>query len=281
MGFDALIDPAELAAGIRSEACLAVDCRFEMSSPAKGRQLYLNGHIPAARYAHLDDDLSSPVTERSGRHPLPSEAAFAAFLSRIGWKKSHLLVAYDERNNAVAARLWWLMRYFGHGAALLDGGLEAWQHAGLPMEVGLTHVEPTELPSLVVNPDMVISADRLLASVPRLKPVDARTPERFRGEIEPLDTRAGRIPGALNRPVALNLEPSGRFKSAGVLREEFRTLLGEIDPAAIVSYCGSGVTACHNLFALERAGINGARLYAGSWSEWLRDPLRPVATGPG
>ena len=280
-GSERLIDPEGLAEGLARGAHLAVDCRFEMSNPPVGRQRYLAGHVPGARYAHLDDDLSSPVTPETGRHPLPSPEAFAAFLSRIGWTPGSLLVAYDERNNAVAVRLWWLMRYFGKPAALLDGGLEAWQRAGLPLETGEPAVQPSDPPQLAGDPGMIIGAPQLLNELARLKLIDARTAERYRGEVEPFDPKPGRIPGALNRPLALNLEANGRFKSPAALRSEFRTLLGACEPGSVVNYCGSGVTACHNLFALEHAGLAGARVYPGSWSEWLRDPKRPIATGPG
>jgi thiosulfate/3-mercaptopyruvate sulfurtransferase len=279
MRFDTLIDPADLAEGLRGGACIAVDCRFDLSDPDKGRQDYLSGHIPGARYAHLDDDLSAPGTPSSGRHPLPPPAAIAAFLSRIGWIEDRLLVAYDERNNAIAARLWWLMCYFGKPAALLDGGLEAWQRAGLPLEAGMPKTKPSIPPELEPQAGMTVSADQILAAEGRFTLIDARAAERYRGETEPLDARGGHIPGALNRPMGLNLDESGRFKPAERLREEFRKLVGAADPGTVVNYCGSGVTACHNLFAMERAGYADARVYPGSWSEWLRDADRPVATG--
>jgi thiosulfate/3-mercaptopyruvate sulfurtransferase len=279
MRFESLIDPAGLAEGLRSGACIAVDCRFDLSDPDRGRQDYLSGHIPGARYAHLDDDLSAPGTPSSGRHPLPPPAAFAAFLSRIGWVEDRLLVAFDERNNAIAARLWWLMRYFGKPAALLDGGLEAWQRAGLPLEAGMPKTKPSIPPELEPQAEMTVSADQILAADRHFTLIDARAAERYRGETEPLDARGGHIPGALNRSMGLNLDESGRFKPAERLREEFRKLVGAADPGTVVNYCGSGVTACHNLFAMERAGYAGARVYPGSWSEWLCDADRPVATG--
>lgn len=279
MGSESLVEPEELAAGLESGRCLAVDCRFELSAPQRGHELYLGGHVPGAHYAHLDHDLSAPVTATSGRHPLPSADAFAAFLSRIGWDRDRLLVAYDERSNAIAARLWWLMRYFGQRAALLNGGLEAWQHAGLPLERDEPVAQHSEPPRLEPDPERIVSADRILDAGERLTLIDARAAERYRGEIEPLDARGGHIPGAVNRPMGRNVDASGRFKSAARLRTEFEALVGAADPGDLVNYCGSGVTACHNQFALERAGYPGARVYPGSWSEWLRDPERPIATG--
>lgn len=279
MKSEALVDVTGLAAGLRRGEFLVVDCRHDLSNPESGRQAYFSGHIPGAHHAHLDDDLAAPATPTSGRHPLPPPGAFAAFLSRIGWHPGLLLVACDERSNAMAARLWWLMRYFGKPAALLDGGLDAWRSAGLPLESGLPQVEPTIPPELEPNPGLTVSAGEILSAGPELTLIDARSAERYRGEVEPIDPRAGHIPGALNRPMGQNLDDSGRFKSAARLREEFAALLGNSDPSRVVSYCGSGVTACHNLFALERAGLEGARVYPGSWSEWVRDPGRPVASG--
>ncbi|MEJ8568881.1 sulfurtransferase [Elongatibacter sediminis] len=278
---DLLVDAATLERGLGQGRLLAVDCRFDLSDPNRGRAVYLEGHVPGARYAHLDDDLSSPVTPASGRHPLPDTGRFSAFLGRIGWHPETRLVAYDERNNAMASRLWWLMRYFGLPAALLDGGLEAWQRAGFPLQPGEPDYAPTDPPELSPAGAMTVSAAQVLDAVPRreLTLLDARAPERYTGEVEPLDSRGGHIPGAINRPLGLNLEADGRFKAADRLGEEFRELLGDADPRAVVNYCGSGVTACHNQFAMELAGIEGARVYPGSWSEWTRDPARPVETG--
>ncbi len=282
MKSDPLITPAELNAGLRDGRFVAVDCRFELTDPARGRQAYLAGHIPGARYAHLDDDLSSPVTDTSGRHPLPDGSRFAAFLSRIGWHSGLQLVAYDERSSAFAGRLWWLMRYFGLSALVLDGGLEAWTRAGLPLESETPEPAPSAEPVLEAVSDMAVAVSAVeKAADAGLTLVDARGADRFAGENETLDTRAGHIPGALNRPYLLNLGPDGCFKSADRLREEFAGLLGGADPERVVNYCGSGVSACHNLIALERAGISGTRLYPGSWSEWIRDAGRPAATGQG
>jgi len=273
-----LLSAARLNERIAAGEAIAVDCRFDLADTGKGRRDWLAGHVPGARYAHLDDDLSSPVLAHTGRHPLPDPDGFARFLSSIGWRPGLLLVAYDESSNAIAARLWWLMRYFGQAASLLDGGLAAWRAAGLRLETGEPTVEPAPAPTLSPEEGLVVSTRRLAAELGQLTVVDARSSERFTGASEPLDTRAGHIPGAINRPLGSNLRLNGRFKDPAELRGEFEELL-EGREGAVVHSCGSGVTACHNLFAMELAGLGGSRLYAGSWSEWIRDPARPIATG--
>jgi len=268
---------------IRSGGCVVVDCRFDFAGPALGRERYLAGHIPGAFYANLDNDLSSSVTDQSGRHPLPEPGAFAHFLSRIGWRPDTLLVAYDERNNTVAGRLWWLMRYFGRDAALLNGGLEAWTGAGYSLQGGDVAATASELPRLQGNPEMVTSTAEIVGNLQNkeLTVLDARAAERFSGDTEPLDTKAGHIPGSMNRPMGMNLDASGRFKPAEQLLAEFKTLLGESPPSGIVHSCGSGVTACHNQFAMELAGLDSSKVYPGSWSEWIRDDSRPIEKGHG
>ena len=275
-----LLTPESLACLAAEGKCVIADCRFDLTEPAAGRRRYLEGHIPGAHYADLEADLSSPVTPRSGRHPLPAAHQFGDFLARIGWAPERLLVAYDERNGALAARLWWLMRYHGFDAAVLDGGLAAWKQAGLPVEQGEVGAQPGESPKLGRRSQMAVCIADLEDAGSRAGKflIDARSPDRFTGQAETLDPIAGHIPGARNRPFAANLDPSGRFKSADILRAEFAELLGSEPPAAVVHYCGSGVTACHNQFAMELAGLNGSRIYPGSWSEWIRDPARPVAT---
>ena len=270
-------DQLESLAG--SGNCVIVDCRFDLADPGAGRKAWLKGHIPGARYAHLDEDLSSPIRAHTGRHPLPETRDFAAFLSRIGWSEDRLLVAYDEGPGAFAVRLWWLMRYFGQPAALLDGGLKAWQAAAFPLETGDTGNDQSTAPGLEPDESMTVSSEALGRSLADYTLVDARTSERFSGEEEPLDTKAGHIPGALNRPFGSNLRLDGRFREPAELKKEFESLLGNTAPERVLHSCGSGVTACHNLFAMELAGIGGSRLYPGSWSEWIRDPSRPVATG--
>ena len=273
-----LVSAAELEALLSDRRCIPVDCRFEFSDTAKGRADWLAGHIPGAAYAHLDNDLSSPVTEHTGRHPLPVAGRFASYLSSIGWSRSKLLVAYDEGSNAVASRLWWLMRYFGQPAALLDGGLAAWVATGRPLESGEPEREAAPIVELHPNDHLQMGTPEVERTVLRGKTLllDARAGQRFRGEIEPLDTRAGHIPGSLNRPFGSNLGLNGKFKDRVSLRQEFEELLDGRDPGSVVHSCGSGVTACHNLFAMELAGLEGSRLYPGSWSEWIRDPGRPI-----
>ena len=258
---------------------LAVDCRFDLSDPDKGRRAYHDGHVPGAAYAHLDNDLSSPILPHTGRHPLPESREFARFLARIGWTEDRLLVAYDEGPNAIAVRLWWLMRYHGLPAALLDGGLAAWKAAGFALERGEYRGQPAPLPGLQPATEMVVSTRDLSDALADHCIVDARASERFRGDVEPLDTKAGHIPGAINRPFGNNLRMNGRFKAPGELKTEFETLLADTAAERVVHSCGSGVTACHNLFAMELAGMEGSKVYPGSWSEWIRDSSRPIATG--
>jgi thiosulfate/3-mercaptopyruvate sulfurtransferase len=276
-----LVSAAELEALIDDDRGVVVDCRFEMSATGKGRADWLAGHIPGAAYAHLDYDLSSPVTAHTGRHPLPDPERFADILASIGWSPDKVLVAYDEGSNAVASRLWWLMRYFGQRAALLDGGLAAWVASGRPLESGEPPRRATDRTGLVAAPGMTVDASAILHSLggDALLVLDARASQRFSGEVETLDSRAGHIPGARNRPFGSNLGPGGRFKNPQELREEFAALLGDRNTTTVVHSCGSGVTACHNLFAMELAGLGGTRLYPGSWSEWIRDSARPIETG--
>lgn len=277
-----LVSAAELDSLIGNGRAIAADCRFDFANPEKGRSDWLAGHVPGAAYAHLDNDLSSPVEAHTGRHPLPSTAKFAEFLGRIGWTPGRLLVAYDEGSCAVASRLWWLMDYFGQSAALLDGGLAAWRAAGLRLEAGEPVPSPQPPPDLKPRTGATVGSDDILSDLGRddLLVLDARASPRFTGEMETLDTRAGHIPGSVNRPFGSNLTPMGRFKERGQLRREFEALMESRRPGAVAHSCGSGVTACHNLFAMELAGLTGSRLYPGSWSEWIRDPNRPIETGP-
>jgi thiosulfate/3-mercaptopyruvate sulfurtransferase len=276
-----LVSAAELDSLIRSAQAVAVDCRFDFADPDKGRSEWLAGHVPGSAYAHLDNDLSSPVEPHTGRHPMPAPAKFEQFLGRIGWTPGTLLVAYDEGSNAVASRLWWLMEYFGQSAALLDGGLAAWRAAGLPLEAGETILKPQTAPNLVPRVDTTVGPEDILDDLggDDLLVLDARASPRFTGEMETLDARAGHIPGSVNRPFGANLTRGGQFKESGRLRREFEALLDSRSPGSVAHSCGSGVTACHNLFAMELAGLAGSRLYPGSWSEWIRDPDRPIETG--
>lgn len=277
-----LLTPCQLEELLGEGKAIAVDCRFDLRNPLRGRELWIESHIPGARHADLDHDLASPVRPDSGRHPLPSPQAFSNFLASIGWRPGLLVVAYDGGSGALAARLWWLLRYFGIGeAALLDGGFAAWCKAGLAVEQGVSEITPSPPVSLnpghmpVVATDQV--KDRLEAGQMTL--IDARDQTRFRGEQETIDTRAGHIPGAVNKPFGSNLDENGLFASPESLRAQFESLIRDADPNQIAHSCGSGVTACHNLFAMELAGLEGSALYAGSWSEWIRDPDRPVASG--
>lgn len=275
-----LLGSDDLLALSEAGKCTVVDCRFDLADTQRGRSQWLEGHIPGADYAHLDDDLSSPVEAHTGRHPLPQTQAFARFLSRIGWAEDRLLVAYDEGYGAYAVRLWWLMRYYGKPAAILDGGLAAWKASGYGLEAGETLAKATEVPSLQADDSMAVSTETLSHALGDFTVIDARASDRFSGKVEPLDTRAGHITGALNRPFGSNLRLNGRFKEPAALKKEFQALLGQAPLEGVVHSCGSGVTACHNLFAMELAGLGGTKIYPGSWSEWIRDPARPCATGP-
>jgi Rhodanese-related sulfurtransferase len=276
-----LISAAELAALPPGEV-LIVDCRKDLADPAKGRRDYLIGHIPGAVYAELDTDLSdlSLQSQGLGRHPLPSATAFAAVLSRWGWRPGLQVVAYDAGSGALAAaRLWWLLRLAGErAAAVLDGGYAAWQAAGLPVEAAVPQRAPTSV-AVRFDPAQVVLDHAALHAAPAPLLLDARAAPRYRGDTEPLDPVAGHVPGARNRPFADNLAADGRFKPAAELKHEFLAVLGARAPTDVVHMCGSGVTACHNLLAMEHAGLAGSRLYAPSWSGWVSDRSRPVATG--
>jgi len=259
---------------------LIVDCRFDLADPAAGAAEYHRGHLPGAVYAHLDEQLSDHRQSGLGRHPLPSAEAFSATLSAWGLHADSQVVCLDHGSGAVAARWWWLLRSVGHAqVSVLDGGMAAWSRLGLPLTTALTARPPTRYPVTFANAKVVdyaevasarSAADRLL--------IDARAAERFAGQVEPIDPVAGHVPGAVNRPFQQNLDGNGGFKSAAALNHEFSTLLAGRDPERVIHMCGSGVTACHNLLAMERAGLTGSRLFAPSWSGWICDPRRPVAT---
>lgn len=276
-----LISAAALQERLHDGNIVIVDCRFELGQPDTGRRAYQTAHLPAAVYAHLDEDLSGPVTATSGRHPLPAVNTLSATFSRWGIDRTTQVVAYDANNGAMAAaRLWWLLRWLGHAhVAVLDGGLKAWQAAGLPVVSSTFTAAPREfLPS--INHELLVDADTVAAQVsdPNWRVLDARAAERYAGEIEPLDPVAGHVPGALNHPFTRNLGDDGRFLDAAALRAQITEQLGDTTPQYAINMCGSGVTACHNVLAMEAAGLHGAKLYAGSWSEWSKQS-RPVATG--
>jgi len=277
-----LIDPAGLLSRLAAPApTVVIDCRFDLSRPEAGEAAYVAGHVPAAHYAHLDRDLSGPKTGRNGRHPLPDRQAFAACAGAWGLAPGVQAVAYDDQGGPYASRLWWLLRWLGHGAvAVLDGGWAAWRAAGGAVERARPPVAAAAAgpyPAAAVPAMPTVDTAGVLAGLGRLQLLDARSGERFRGEVEPLDPVAGHIPGARLRCFKDNLGTDGRFKPAATLRAEFDALGLELP--RVVHQCGSGVTACHNLLAMDHAGLEGTALYPGSWSEWCADPARPVATG--
>ncbi|MFN4063851.1 MAG: sulfurtransferase [Parazoarcus communis] len=277
-----LIGARDLAQRLHDPDWVIVDCRFDLANPDFGREAYARAHIPGAFHLDLDQDLSGPKTGRNGRHPLPDPAALAARLSACGIGNHTQVITYDDAGGMFAARLWWMMRWLGHHrVAVLDGGLQAWGREAQALTDLVPQARPTSY-TLCLQPCRVDAAT-VLAHLgrPDMLIVDARSPDRYRGENETLDPVGGHIPGAINRFFRDNLDTNGCFKQASVLREDFGTLLGGLDPHRVVHQCGSGVTACHNLLAMEAAGLSGSRLYAGSWSEWCADPHRPVATGPG
>lgn len=276
-----LVSAEQLRAWPRQRPLVLVDCRFDLADPGAGEHAYARGHLPGALYAHLGRDLSGPVTARSGRHPLPDATELAHRLGRWGMGHDVQLVAYDAGNGAYAARLWWLVRWLGHNAAaVLDGGLRAWIAAGGDL---VTEVPRPSARRFVARCDDTRWVDsttvRATLCAARNVIIDARAPERYAGLVEPIDPVAGHVPGALSAPFAANLGADGRFLPPAALAARYESLLAGRPARDLIAMCGSGVTACHDLLALEIAGLTGARLYAGSWSEWIRDPSRPVARG--
>ena len=278
---DTLISTDALASRLGTPGLVVCDVRHDLArADSWGHAQYVDAHVPGALFVHVDRDLSGPKTGRNGRHPLPSPEAAAATFDRLGIDAGTQVVAYDQGPGMFAARFWWMLRWLGHDAvAVLDGGFAKWKQEGRAVASGdETPVRPgTGFTIRHVTP--TVDASGIMASLPRqaLLLVDARAPERFRGETEPLDPVAGHIPGARNRPYTQNLSPDGTFKDPELLRSEFDALLGGSGHELVVHQCGSGVTACHNLLAMEVAGYTGTRLYPGSWSEWCADPMRPVA----
>jgi thiosulfate/3-mercaptopyruvate sulfurtransferase len=264
-----------------------VDCRHDLLDHSAGARAYAEGHIPGAAFLAIETDLSGAKTGTNGRHPLPDPAAFAACLASLGVREQTLIVAYDASAGMFASRLWWRARWIGHlKVAVLDGGLQKWLAMDGPLSIepfqaksrGSVSVRPSLCPVWTtehVGAWIDAGADRDIATL-----IDARAGERFRGEVEPLDPVAGHVPGAVNRAFVENLDPTtGCFKQPSQLRQEYLALIGEQDPMSVVHMCGSGVTACHNVLAMEAAGLVGSALYAGSWSEWCSDSSRPVAKG--
>jgi thiosulfate/3-mercaptopyruvate sulfurtransferase len=284
-----MILPTPLISAEALQAALAsptppvlIDVSFDLANPAAGEASYLQAHLPGAHYLHLDRDLSSSKTGYNGRHPLPTREVFAQRVGALGIGPDTPVVVYDRQGAMFAARCWWMLRWLGHETvAVLDGGLGAWQAIAGPVQEG--PVRPPAAVAYAPGASRVAmrDADAVLRQLgsPTQRILDARAPERYRGEVEPLDPVAGHIPGAINRFFQNNLEPDGRFRPADALKADFLALMQGAAPQAVVHQCGSGVTACHNLLAMEAAGLAGSALYPGSWSEWCANPARPVERG--
>ena len=278
-----LIDVPTLQALLNSSTPpLVIDVRFDLANTDQGEALHAAGHIPGAFYLHLDRDLSGPRQVGDsffGRHPLPEREAFVQQMRRLGLQPGQQVVAYDAMDGMYAARLWWMLRWLGHEAvAVLDGGFAAWQAAGGRISSEMPTAQASHF-SAGAPLEQPWSKQDLLASLGRVRLIDARAGERFRGEVEPLDRQAGHIPGASHRFFKTNLDAGGHFRPAAELKAEFEQVLGAFPAAQTVHQCGSGVTACHNLLAMHHAGLPGSRLYPGSWSEWSADPRLPLARG--
>jgi thiosulfate/3-mercaptopyruvate sulfurtransferase len=287
--FTTLISAAELQSLLPSgQPCMVFDCSCDLMKPESGPGMYREAHIPGAVYAHLDNALSAKG-DRSvtgamsgGRHPLPAREAFAQWLGSVGFSNGMQAVVYDRQGANYCGRLWWMLKWLGHEpVAVLDGGLQAWQAAGGAVSSGTEPPAPATTFQIHDSLVQLVDADTVAKELgqPGQHIVDARGTPRFKGETEPIDPVAGHIPGALNRPFNLNIGADGRFKDAATLRNEFAALLGQRDPAQVVHHCGSGVSAVPNILAMEIAGLGRTALFAGSWSEWCSDPLRPVAKG--
>jgi thiosulfate/3-mercaptopyruvate sulfurtransferase len=280
MSFRTLVSVADLEANLFNAKWVVVDCRHDLMDFAAGFKAYMAGHIPNATFAHVEEDLSGEKTAQTGRHPLPRREDLVAIFREWGISNDSQIVAYDAQGGQYAGRLWWLARWLGHAdVAVLDGGWQAWM-----AKTNWSSVEEADraLGSFAARSPLVeaVDAAAVLARAPDSLLVDARARERFEGQVEPIDPVAGHVPGAVNRFWQSNLvAPNGGFKSPEQLRGEFAQLLGGRRPEQVLQMCGSGVTAAHNILAMEHAGLAGSKLYAGSWSEWIRDPQRPVTTG--
>jgi thiosulfate/3-mercaptopyruvate sulfurtransferase len=281
--YTTLITTEEAAQNLENEKFVFIDCRFDLAKPGWGFETYQQSHIPGAVYADLNKDLSSPITLNSGRHPLPEWQVFVEKLSAWGIDPDTQVVVYDTTGGSFADRLWFMLRLVGHpAAAVLNGGFGKWITETRPTESGEQIRKPTKYPFPGdIHTELLVSAEDVneLRNNPEFVIIDARAPERYRGELEPIDRIAGHIPGAVNRFHGLNLAPDGTLKSPDQLKTEYRALLGPVPPEKAIVYCGSGVTSCHHLLALQSIGFEGTRIYLGSWSEWIRDPDRPIAKG--
>ncbi len=280
MSHTLLISTAELAAHLDAPGWVLFDCRHDLANPGHGEQDYAQAHIPGACFLHLDRDLAAPRSGKNGRHPLPDPRVFVRMLEAAGVGANTQVVAYDAETGVYAARLWWMLRWLGHDSvAVLDGGFTKWTREGRPV----TKVLPQSQSARFANRPRAVAVDvsDILQSLgrPGRVLIDARSPDRYRGENETLDPVGGRIPGARNRFFRDNLDANGCFKPPAELRQAFAALLGDAPPNTVVHSCGSGVSACHNLLAMEIAGLAGSRLYPGSWSEWCSDPDRPIEKG--
>lgn len=278
MDVDSLAHALGLKGGLPDRSLVILDVRHDLKDVETGPRKFKEGHLPGAAHAHVDRDLSSPPRPGTGRHPLPDVDDFIAACSRWGIDDGVQVVAYDDFGGAWASRAWWLLRYYGHrDVAVLDGGLPAWVAAGLPLSTDEPRLAPRRFPARPGSMPTVTTWD-LVTRQPRCL-VDARGPERYRGDIEPIDPVAGHIPHAVNVPFAGNTGPDGRFLPPAELRRKYESALAGRDPRDAAFYCGSGVTAPHDILAMEVAGLPGAALYPGSWSEWIRNPMRPVEKG--
>ena len=279
--YSTLISAAELARHLDDPTFVIVDVRHDLAQPETfGEEAYARSHIAGAAFAHVDRDLSARRTPHNGRHPLPTPEAAAALFGRLGIDATRQVVAYDQGNGMFAARLWWMLHWLGHdSAAVLDGGFAKWVREGLPVSAEPPAARPATFVPTRVRP--TVNATGIVASLPRhgLLLLDARAAERYRGDVEPIDPVAGHIPGAINRPYTRNVGADGTFRSPRELRGEFEGMLHGRPPDDLVHYCGSGVSACHNLLAMTVAGYPLTRLYPGSWSEWITDRARPVSKG--
>ena len=275
-----LVAAPALHALLGTPGLIVVDCRYELGNAAWGRSVYAKDHIPGALFASMDEDLAGPRHAGSGRHPLPTAAAFAATLGRWGVTATSQVVAYDQGNGACAARLWWMLRAVGHRSVqVLDGGYAAWLAAGYGSDTAVPQPAPAAVPEREFAG--VLSTEEVVAGLAAhdITLVDARGADRFAGRNETIDPVAGHVPGAVNHPFAGNLTPALQFLDQETLRQRWAHVLEQPALAPVIAMCGSGITGCHNLLALELAGYRGGRLYAGSFSEWITDPARPVATG--
>lgn len=284
MDYTTLIDVEQLAARHDDPRWVLLDCRFELTNPAAGEAAFAAGHLPGAQYAHLDRDLAAPASAASGRHPLPAPGSFQALARRWGIGTDSQIVCYEQTTGMFAARAWWLFRWLGHrNVAVLDGGLGAWTAAGLALTCDVTGRQTGDFLAKP-QPDFFLDIEDLRALEPRRNGgghclVDARSADRFSGENLAMDPVAGHVPGARNHHYARNVGPDGRMLSRAMLRVNWLATLDETPASGLVAMCGSGVSACLNLLALEIAGLPGGKLYPGSWSEWIKDPTRPVERG--